>query len=126
MRSGQEISHALDLGGVSGTRAHPRYALEIDAELRVGSRRLPARTRNISRGGVALATHEALPMGSGVTISLSLVFDEKSMSEPLPLQGRIVWCSPLTDGEFQLGIMFVAVRPDERRYVDMFVRYLKA
>src|SRR5215831_310405 len=115
MRSGQEKSPAYDLQVVSSTRAHPRYALEIDAELRVGARRLPARTKNISRGGVALAAGEELPVGSGVTISLSLVFEEQSMSEPLPLQGRVVWCSPIGPGEFQLGIVFVAIRPDERR-----------
>jgi len=126
MCSGQEKSDALDLRGVSGTRAHPRYALEIDAELHVGERRIPARTRNISRGGLSLAAHEEVPIGSGVTVNLALVFEEESMSEPLPLLGRIVWCSPLRDGEFQLGVVFVSVRPDERRYVDMFVRYLRA
>jgi c-di-GMP-binding flagellar brake protein YcgR len=113
---------------VPGTRAHPRYALEIDAEVRVGERSLPARTRNISRGGMAITTRNALPVGAGVTISLALVFalgDEKAMSEPLPLQGRIVWCSPLVHDTYQLGLMFVGVRAEERSYVDMFIRYLK-
>ena len=95
-------------------------------------RTIPARTRNVSRGGLAITTSCALPVGAGVTISLSLVFEahgaEVAMSEPLPLQGRVVWCSPVatqTGDGFQLGVMFVGVRNEERSYVDMFLRYLK-
>ncbi len=109
---------------MAGTRAHPRYALEIDAEVRIGERKIPARTRNISRGGLAISARHRLPIGAGVTISLALVFDEESMSEPLPLQGRVVWCSPIAEDAYQLGLMFVGVRSEERSYVDMFIRYL--
>ena len=118
--------------GFTRTRAHPRYALEIDAELRLGDRTLPARTRNVSRGGIAITVSDPVPIGSGVTVSMALVFalDEapqgsSAMSEPLPLQGRVVWCSPLTEGSYQLGVMFVGVRFEERSYVDMFLRFLR-
>ena len=107
------------------TRAHPRYALEIDAEVRAGERNLPARTKNISRGGIAVSASEAVAVGTTVTISLALVFNEAAKSEPLPLQGRVVWCSPLAENTYQLGVMFVGVRSEERSYVDMFIRYLK-
>jgi Tfp pilus assembly protein PilZ len=116
-------------------RAHPRFALEIDCSVRIGEQTIPARTRNVSRGGVAITAESALSVGAGVTISLALVFalpetrgDEVAMSEPLPLQGRVVWCSPVattTGAGYQLGVMFVGMRHDERRYVDMFLRYLR-
>ena len=38
---------------------------------------------------------EVFGAGSDVTVSLALVFNEAAKSEPLPLQGRVVWCSPL-------------------------------
>jgi Tfp pilus assembly protein PilZ len=115
-----------------GQRAHPRFALEIDAEVRTGQFIVPARTRNVSRGGLAITTQKSLPVGAVVTVSLSLVFGargaETAMSEPLPLQGRVVWCSPVDTEQgagFQLGVMFVGIRSEERSYVDMFLRYLK-
>src|SRR5215470_10326474 len=112
----------------NGMRAHPRYALEIDASIQLGGRTVPARTRNVSRGGLAIVADQALPVGADVTVGLALVFDEESMSEPLPLHGRIIWCSPLaarTGGAYQLGLMFVGLRHEERSYIDMFLRFLR-
>jgi hypothetical protein len=111
--------------GTGQSRAHPRYAIEIDAELEVDGTKIPARTRNISRGGLALTTRLPLAIGTLVTVSLALVFDEQAMSEPLPVQGRIVWSSPISEDAFQLGIVFIGVRSEERSYVDMFIRYLR-
>jgi hypothetical protein len=125
MRSGQVESTPHDHEDVAETRAHPRYAVEIDAEVLVGERRIPARTKNISRGGIAMTADSALAIGATVTVSLALVFDEAAKSEPLPVQGRVVWCSPLHKESYQLGVMFVGVRSEERSYVDMFIRYLK-
>ena len=110
---------------MADTRAHPRYALEIDAEVCAGERSFPARTKNISRGGISVSATQAVAVGTDVTVSLALVFNEAAKSEPLPLQGRVVWCSPLVERTYQLGVMFVAVRAEERSYVDMFIRYLK-
>jgi Tfp pilus assembly protein PilZ len=133
----------LQTGTQTSKRADPRFALEIDAALRSGDQMIPARTRNVSRGGLAITAPRALPVGADVTVSLSLVFllDEApveveaeargtrtAMSEPLPLQGRVVWCSPVATEKgaaFQLGVMFVGMRQEERSYVDMFLRYLK-
>ena len=45
-------------------RAHPRYAVEIDAEVRSGAQVIPARTRNVSRGGLALLVHQPIAVGA--------------------------------------------------------------
>jgi Tfp pilus assembly protein PilZ len=109
---------------MTGSRAHPRYAIEIDAELGFGERRIPARTRNVSHGGLAIVAAEPAPVGELIVVTLALVF-ETAKSEALPLRGRVVWCSPIADGTYQIGVVFVAVRAEERANVDMFLRYLR-
>ena len=105
-------------------RAHPRYAVEIDAEVRWGGESIPARTRNVSRGGLAVLLSRPVPVGADVTLAISLVFDEQAMSEPLPLHGRVVWCTPVAEDRFQLGATFIGLRGEQRQYIDMFLRYL--
>ncbi len=107
------------------SRAHPRYALEIDAEIRFEQQRIPARTRNVSHGGLSLITATPLPAGRQVTIVIALVFDQEAMSEPLPLRGRVVWCTELDRDRYQVGATFESLTREERQYLDLFLRYLK-
>src|SRR5687768_12381054 len=100
MRSGQAKNAETRAGVrwcVPPSRAHPRYALEIDAKITSGAEHFPARTRNVSKGGLSIITEQPLPVGNDVTVTIALVFDEQAMSEPLPLRGRVVWCTPLED-----------------------------
>jgi len=106
-------------------RAHPRYALEIDAEIRCEGQAIPARTRNISREGLSIVTERAVPVGPEITIAIALVFASEAMSESLPLRGRAVWCTKLAAGIYQIGVSFVGLTRDERSYVDLFIRYLE-
>jgi Tfp pilus assembly protein PilZ len=110
---------------VPDTRAHPRYALEIDAEIKLGEEQIPARTRNVSKGGLCIVTEQPLPVGQDVTVTIALVFEEQTMSDPLPLRGRVVWCTPLEEGRYQVGATFVGLTGDQRVYVELFLRYLK-
>ena len=107
----------------SEARSHPRYALEVDAEVRTASGNLPARTRDVSRGGLALTLPEALPLGTEVVLNLALVFDEETFSEPLLLRARVVWCTRIAD-RHQIGTTFVSMTNEQRAYLDMFMRYL--
>ena len=106
------------------TRVDPRYTVEIDAEIALGPDRFPARTRNLSRGGISIVAPRALPVGEAVGVSLSLGRDERAMSEPLPLRGRVVWSTPLPSGEHQVGVTFVGLTGDGRVYLELFLRYL--
>jgi hypothetical protein len=110
---------------VKDTRAHPRYALEIDAEIRFGDESIPGRTRNVSNGGLCILTERPLPAGRDVTISIALVFDNQAMSEPLPLRGRVVWCTAVADNKYQVGATFVSLTKEDRQYVNLFLRYLQ-
>ena len=112
--------------GDEETRAHPRFAVEVDAEVRLVDRVIPARTRNVSRGGICFVTREAIPLGTEVVLNMALVFDEQTFSEPLLVRSRIVWCTDLGGGRWQVGTTFFGLTQDNRAYLDMFLRYLRA
>jgi Tfp pilus assembly protein PilZ len=110
---------------VGEARVHPRYALEIDAEIAFDGERYPARTRNVSSGGLSVLADRPVPVGQEVTVAISLLFDEQAMSEPLPLRGRVVWCTPLETGQHQVGVTFVGLTGDQRVYLELFMRYVE-
>ena len=99
-------------------------AAEVDVEVSSGDKSLPARTTDISAGGLCIEIPEALPFGSDVILTLSLVFDENTMSEPLKICARVVWCTQLDEKRFQLGTSFASITNQSRGYLNMFLRYL--
>jgi hypothetical protein len=107
------------------SRQHPRYAMEIDVEIRTASGPVPARSRDVSRGGLCCISKEALPLGTDVQLNMALVFDEKTFSEPLLVRARVVWCTGLGHDRFQLGTTFIGLTQDDRAYLDMFLRYIR-
>jgi Tfp pilus assembly protein PilZ len=108
----------------SDSRAHPRYALEVDAEVRNGAQVIPVRTSDVSRGGMAMSSQHPVPMGTEVMINMALVFDEETFSEPLLLKARVVWCTKIAD-RHQIGTSFIGMTAEQRHYLEMFLRYLK-
>ena len=106
------------------TRAHPRYAAEIDVELTHRGGKTLGRTRNLSKGGFCCDIQGGLALGTDCDISMSLVFDEDTFSEPLELPARIVWCTPVGD-KFQLGASFLPMTSEQLSYLGMFLRYLE-
>lgn len=106
-------------------RQHPRYALEVDVEIRTPSGAVPARSRDVSRGGLCCISSAQLALGTEVQLNLSLVFDEETFSEPLLVRARVVWCTGLGQGKYQVGTSFVGLTQENRAYLEMFLRYLK-
>ena len=106
-------------------RAHPRYAVEIDAQVTTPSGPLPVRTRDVSRGGLAFTAPHALASGQEVAISMALVFSENSFSEPLKVRARIVWSTELTPGRHQIGTAFTHMTGEQRSYLSLFLRFLE-
>jgi hypothetical protein len=105
-------------------RAAPRHA--IDAEITLSAAAGPlahGRTRNLSAGGLCAVVTAPIARGTTVEVSISLVFEESGLSEPLTLPARVVWCTALIDGE-QIGLAFLPLRPDQVAYLDMFIRFL--
>lgn len=109
-------------------RAHPRYAIELDAELAVdGGSVLHGRTHDISRGGFCVLVPAAITapaLGSPCSIKLALVFSETEFSEQLALRGFIAWCTQLRGGT-QLGVRFEALDAASRAYLDLFMKFLE-
>lgn len=109
----------------SEPRQHPRFALEVDASVEVGDRKIPVRTRDLSRGGLCFVCAAPVAVGVEVRMSMALVFDEATFSESLAIRARVVWCTPLAEGQYQLGTSFLGLTADNRTYLDLFLRYLR-
>lgn len=108
---------------MSQPRQFPRYAVEAAVKLS-GSLESTGRTSNLSRGGLCAMMSDAFPRGELVEAELTLVFDNDSQSEPLTLNGRVVWCTPL-EQRFQVGLSFVGLRSETLKYLDVFLKFLQ-
>ena len=105
-------------------RRHPRFTVDVQANVRTGDgRKLPARTRDLSRSGMCLITTHALTPRDELLIDLILLIGPSSASEPLPLRARVVWCTPISQA-FQIGAMFEKLSKKEQSFLEMFLRYL--
>jgi hypothetical protein len=104
-------------------RQHPRYAIELDAEITVGDTIVSGRTRDISRGGFCLLASQPLPVHTGCDVKLALVFSENQFSEQLALAATIQWCTWLKSA-YQIGIKFGELEPQYRGYLDLFIKFL--
>ena len=104
-------------------RQYPRYAIEAAIEVTGGGSVVTGRSSNVSGGGVAAVVDGPLTAGENVQLKMSRVFGEDSFSEPLILPARVVWCTAMGD-KHQLGTSFLALKPEQRTYLEMFLRYL--
>lgn len=105
-------------------REHPRYAIELDAEILLGETKVIGRTRDVSRGGFCMLAREPLQLSTVCDVSLSLVFSENQFSEQLHIPATIVWCTP-TQGVFQIGFKFAQLTPEYRNYLTLFMQFLE-
>jgi hypothetical protein len=104
-------------------RQHPRYNVDIKVSVRVASESFDARTRDISRAGVCLVADKPIDREAEIELELVLTFGDDGVSEPLPVRGKVAWCTALF-GAFQIGVKFVKVDEDQGRYLDMFIGFL--
>jgi hypothetical protein len=108
-------------------RAHPRFAIELDAELVLdGGSSVHGRTQDISRGGFCVLTPatSAVAPGTACTVKLALVFSETEFSEQLSLRAVVAWCTPLKAG-VQVGVKFDSLDAQSKNYLDLFIRFLE-
>jgi hypothetical protein len=107
----------------SPERQHPRFAADVAIKLYVGKQTTEGRTRNVSRGGLCADMAQAIAVGKDVEVDMTLVFEDKSVSEPLRLPARIVWCTPFEAG-FQVGLSFRPLDKQRGEYLTLFLKYL--
>jgi hypothetical protein len=104
-------------------RQHPRYAVELDAEIAVGDMVVAGRTRDISRGGFCVLADHSLPIHTSCEVKLALVFSENQFSEHLALPAHVQWCTPIKNA-FQIGIKFGEIDTQNRGYLELFIKFL--
>lgn len=105
-------------------RQFPRYAIEAAVTLTDGATSVSGRTSNVSRGGVCAMIPSPVIAGIRVELELTLVFDEGQLSEPLLISGRVAWCTAV-EHSYQVGLSFSGLRPDQLKYLDLFLKYLE-
>ncbi|HEY8429358.1 MAG TPA: PilZ domain-containing protein [Sandaracinaceae bacterium] len=107
-------------------RKHPRYAVEVAAELTLGARTLAAATQNISEGGVGLVLDELLPEGAALQLTLFLTQDgiEDPDEEPFEAEASVAWSAPQDDGLHAAGVRFAQVTPAQREQLARFLAAL--
>jgi hypothetical protein len=107
----------------SPERQHPRFAADVAIKLHVAKQVTDGRTRNVSRGGLCADTTQPVVVGKDVEVDMTLVFDDKSVSETLRLPARVVWCTQL-EGGFQIGLAFRPLDKQRGEYLTLFLKYL--
>lgn len=105
-------------------RQFPRFALEAAVTLSVGGRSVSGRTSNLSKGGLCAMVLGAVPVGVPVDVELALIFENDSVSEPLNVTGRVVWCTAV-EAQYQVGLSFLPLRPDAVKFLDVFLKFLQ-
>jgi len=108
---------------VKDARQFPRFAVDLKVGISVGARQLQARTRDISRTGLCLISQQAIPLETKIQIELVLTFEAGGISEPLPVSGQVVWCTPI-QRSYQIGVVFVGVDEEAVRNLEMFIGFL--
>ena len=107
------------------SRKHPRFAVDVAVELRARSGdTLRGRARNVSRGGLCVLVPDPAALGAEVVAKMALVFDADTVSEPIEMPARIVWCTKLGD-DYQLGAAFLSLSPKQVEILEVFIRYLE-
>lgn len=110
----------------SEQRRHTRYAVEVAAEVELGSDFLVASTMNISSGGVGLVTDRALEEGGEVNVMLFLTQDgiEDPDEEPFEARAEVMWAAEQEPGKFVSGLRFGQTTDDQKAQLQRFLAAL--
>lgn len=86
-------------------RAHPRvmYTERIQIVTKAGQAPLVGYSRDLSRGGIAFLTTNALPP------EITILFSSSGGEPPLRLRSRVVRCTKVQEGFFDIGAQFLSL-----------------
>lgn len=106
--------------GIPDRRESPR--IETDFEGKFGDQpEMRCRVVNVSRSGARAVSAVSIPEFSEVEISLRLKLDGKS--EVLKCRAAVVRCDPREDGQFDVGLFFPALEPDQKALLLRVAEY---
>jgi hypothetical protein len=109
---------------LTDVRQHPRYAVQIEAQIHLEGRTVVAVTKDMSRGGICIICPTQITPGSDLELSLSLSLGTDVFSEGLDLVGRVIWCTPMGQ-MYQVGAVFADLSPVKAGYLEMFLRFVQ-
>lgn len=110
----------------SEKRIDPRAEINKDARYKILSESdgvinfgyESAKAKNISKGGLCLELDHKLTEGNVIRIELPSLGEEKTIKAFCEVQ----WCRKgSSDGEYQAGLSFIALREDDVEYLVNFI-----
>jgi hypothetical protein len=105
-------------------RRHPRFEVQLEAQVQLGGHTIPALTKDVSRGGICIVCARDASPGTVIRLRLALALGNGAFSEQLELSARVIWCTAV-DGRHQLGAVFTELTPEKRGFLEMFLRFLQ-
>ena len=78
-------------------------------------------TQNVSAGGVRFLVSEALDAGTTIMLRLAL----PGLSQPLQINGQVVWSRMQASGVAEVGVEFLDVSERDQRMIDRLVGFLR-
>jgi uncharacterized protein (TIGR02266 family) len=101
-------------------RGHRRVQLEAAVHLESASNFYTGFTRDVSEGGVFVATEAVLPLGTAVDVRFSL----PDGGAPIAVRAEVRWQRVLgagADAPAGLGLRFVTLPPADQKRIEAFV-----
>ncbi len=95
------------------TRSHPRIPVHLEVRYRDGDDLRSSFVDSLSFGGVFIRTRKPLPIGTELTMEISL---ENGETSPVVVRGQVVW-DRLFDKDGGMGVKFLDEPPEALKKV---------
>ncbi len=102
-------------------RVHPRFPVEVEVTFRSEHNFYTGFTENISEGGLFVATHCPVPVGTTFPLSFTL----QGVAEPIQVTCEVRWVRPYHEGLDAppgLGVRFLDLQPAARSAIQHFLK----
>lgn len=103
-------------------RRHTRFRFITEVHFGSPSNFYTGFTRNISEGGIFVATYSPFPVGTVMELEIKM----PDNSPPIAMRGEVRWRaepSEDSDGEPGLGVKFIDLDDADRLRIERFTRY---
>jgi len=108
----------------SERRAHPRFEIQLGAEIRTATRTFSAATKDVSVGGACIEGPYPLEEAAVVDVNLFVVVDgvEEAGFPPLPVRARVQWIAETDEPEVGwrnlAGLRFEELDDAKRQWLE--------
>lgn len=105
--------------------SQPTSQVRIRAKITTPEFSTDALTHDINREGASFYSHREVSPGTLVSLTLALLLGQNSASEDLQLTGKVLWCTEVKEGLYQLGASFTGMDARRMGFLDIFLRLLQ-